>query len=51
MPLFSTGPRHRARDEVYTDYTTTQRPERRGGWAFPRRNRERVAGGYRTYCA
>ncbi|KAH9970827.1 hypothetical protein BGW80DRAFT_527439 [Lactifluus volemus] len=58
MPrLFGTRPRrHRSHNEVYyTDTTTTSynttRPRRREGWTsfYPqRRNRERVAAGYRT---
>ena len=46
MPLFGTR-RHRARDRAYV--TEERRP--RSGWArfYPRRDPDRVAGGYRTY--
>lgn len=46
MPLFGTR-RHRARDRVHV--TGERQP--RSGWArfYPRRDPDRVAGGYRTY--
>lgn len=49
MPLCGTR-RHRARDRAYV---TEERRERRprSGWArfYPRKDPNRVAGGYRTY--
>ncbi|KAH9983469.1 hypothetical protein BJV74DRAFT_617005 [Russula compacta] len=43
MPLFGTR-RHRTRDEV----NVTTSPRRRGWTLSPRKNRDRVAGGYRA---